>query len=120
MRVDALSGGGQGGVIKDASFACWPSVRTAKPMDLDRHLCSYREDACAARVPAPLCLRNCRWYVTTIRFAAHRGSTGRDRARTARIGASPMVVYCQDALRTRFTENWCEMVMTGEYVKPLV
>ena len=31
-----------------------------------------------------------------------------------------MVVYCQDALRTRFTENWCEMVMTGEYVKPLV
>ena len=89
-------------------------------MDLDRDLCSSREETCAERVPAPLGLRNCWWYVTTIRFAARRGSTERDRARTARAGALSMAVHCQDALRTRSTENWCEMLITGESVKPLV
>jgi hypothetical protein len=31
-----------------------------------------------------------------------------------------MVVNCQDALRTRFTENWCKTLISGEHVKPLV
>jgi hypothetical protein len=35
-------------------------------------------------------------------------------------GALPMAFDCQDALRTRFTEKWCETLITDEHVKPLV
>jgi len=37
-----------------------------------------------------------------------------------RAGALPMAFDCQDALRTRFTENWCKMLITGEHVEPLL
>jgi hypothetical protein len=74
----------------------------------------------AEKVRAPLGSRNCWWCVATIRLAVRRDPAEADRACTARVGASPMVVNCQDALRTRFTENWCKMVITGEHVKPLV
>jgi hypothetical protein len=35
-------------------------------------------------------------------------------------GALPMAFDCQDALRTRFTEKWCETLITDEHVKSLV
>jgi hypothetical protein len=61
-----------------------------------------------------------RGSVATFRFEAHRGSTERRCARTARAGALSVAVHCQDALRTRFAGNWCQMLITGERVKPLV
>ena len=50
----------------------------------------------------------------------HRGSTERDRASTAGGWSVADAFDCQDALRTRFTENWCKMLITGEHVKPLL
>jgi hypothetical protein len=89
-------------------------------MELDRLRYPVREGVCAERVRAPLGFETAggAWP----RFAS-RSSAIRLK-RTVRVqqraGALPMAVDCQDALRTRFTEERCKMLITVEHVKPLL
>ena len=47
----------------------------------------------------------------------HRNSRSWEAGTVAEVEA---VSVSQDALRTRFIENWCKVVQTGEYSKPLL